>query len=169
VDENSLFDRARKLLERVESLQQAVDQLRDELESYGQALRQQLAAAEEAVQDDVDREPAPESPSTWTKPERRRKPRRKSTPIPVHLSYSKSGDDPFRGWAVDCSTIGVGIILEKAQPVNSLLTLRPHAAAARARWLQVQVTNCRLNKGKWQLGCKFVQELSDEEMEFFRG
>jgi hypothetical protein len=152
----------------VESVQKEVDQLRDELDAYAEALRAQLAAAEEAVQEDVAPEPAGIPTGSWTKPERRKRPRRKSVPVPVQLSYSKTGDDPFRGWAVDCSSIGVGIIVEKAQPVNSNLALRATHGNGKSRWLQVNVVNCRINKGKWHLGCKFLQELSDEEMGLLR-
>jgi hypothetical protein len=219
VDEDlSLIEQTKRLITRVDVMQQAARDLRAELMRYGQALQQQLAALQEAVDGSVDtseetpippvesesakpdraaappqstsreleqgpktplRIPrpspgairdaleAPAAPAVKPRPDRRQSVRREGPPVPIYLSYSKNGEDPFKGWVNDCSQTGLGVTVEWALPVSSILTVRPVNAPARLRWFQVEVRNCRKNKDRWHLGCKFLQQLPAEDLELF--
>jgi hypothetical protein len=109
-----------------------------------------------------------DSPKTAPgRPERRKSFRRQGPPVPLFLSYSKSGDDPFKGWINDCSQNGIGVTVDWALPVSSILTVRPVNAPARLKWFQIEVRNCRKSRDRWLLGCKFINQLAPEDLDLF--
>ena len=73
-----------------------------------------------------------------SRPDRRRSVRRQGPPVPLLLSYSKNGDDPFKGWVNDASGTGLGVTVEWALPVSSILTVRPQNSPARLKWVQIE-------------------------------
>jgi hypothetical protein len=101
------------------------------------------------------------------RPDRRRSVRRQGPPVPLLLSYSKSGDDPFKGWVNDCSQAGLGVTVEWALPVSSILTVRPVNAPTRLKWVQIEVRNCRKVRDRWHLGCRFLVALPLEDVEAY--
>lgn len=209
MEDLSLIERTKRLLARVDAMQQAAKELRHELVFYGRSLQAQLAALQEAVgesngavhedapiplvNDEENgaaavaaapappvrqmRRPAPETMKVEaarmaeaakpSRPDRRRSVRRQGPPVPLWLSYSKSGDDPFKGWVNDCSQTGIGVTVEWALPVSSILTVRPANSPARFKWVQIEVRNCRKVKERWHLGCRFLADLPPEDVELF--
>lgn len=101
------------------------------------------------------------------RPDRRLSVRRQGPPVPLLLSYSKTGDDAFKGWVNDASQTGLGVTVEWALPVSSILTVRPVNAPARLKWVQVEVRNCRKVRDRWHLGCRFLVDLPPEDVEIF--
>jgi hypothetical protein len=115
-----------------------------------------------AVPDPVKAAPEPPKPS---RPDRRRAVRRQGPPVPLLLSYSKNGDDPFKGYVNDTSQTGLGVTVEWALPVSSILTVRP--ASKGGKWVQIEVRNCRKVRERWHLGCRFVAAMPTEEVKAF--
>ena len=54
-----------------------------------------------------------------------------------------------------------------ANYVDAILSIRPVNAPSRLRWFQVEVRNCRKIRDRWHLGCKFLQDLSPEDLDYF--
>jgi hypothetical protein len=174
----TLLEKTKDILIQVETLQNAMEKLRLELNLYGRALRSKLAEEEAAptmqsgaaANAPVEGRPPVEPPTEKIRklPERRSAFRRRTSPVPVQLSYSRSGAAPFPGWVVDCSSEGVGLMLDQVVAVGATLSCRPTNAPQRFRWVQIEVRNARLVKNRWNIGCRFVRPLPPEDVELFR-
>jgi hypothetical protein len=105
-------------------------------------------------------------PAKPSRPDRRRSVRRQGPPVPLLLSYSKNGDDAFKGYVNDTSQCGLGVTVEWALPVSSVLTVRP-ANGSKGKWVQIEVRNCRKVRQRWHLGCRFVAAMQPEEVKAF--
>lgn len=161
-----MFERTKQLLGQVNALREAIDAFRTELIAYGKSLRQKPTPAPAAAKSDPGEDDGP--PTQPSAKERRTSTRRKGPPVPLLLSYSKTGSAPFPGWVVDCSPTGVGIMVEQLVAVGAVLSVRPTNAPQRFRWVQVEVRNCHTVRNRWNLGCKFVRDLPIEDLDLFK-
>lgn len=171
-----LLQHAKQLLNQADGLRASLEELLAELAEYERDLVYQLeeghsperhsATATTAGSDEVQRtaEQQPTSPAT----ERRLSRRRKCMPVPVLLSFSKNGSDPFPGWVVDSSDHGLGIYTNTNIAVGTLLVARPKNAPARCRWVKMEVRHCRTDHDRWFIGCRFVHKLLIEDLDLFR-
>src|SRR5207245_9459784 len=91
--------------------------------------------------------------------ERRTASRRKGNPVPVTLSNARATSPALDGWIIDRSGTGIGVLVDEAVEVGTVLSVRPTKAHSGFGWLQVEVKNCRPDKSNWKLGCQFLQKL----------
>jgi hypothetical protein len=157
-EDPSLLDRTENLIAQATFFQEAAQELREELAAYVKAQGHDLGAAAEA--------PAEESEEQGK--DKRRSYRKQGPPVPVTLSFSKNGKDPFRGWIVDCSQTGIGVTIDWPLPEDSTLFARPVNAPPRLGWFPVQLRNCRKDRNRWHIGCQFLHELKPEDLYFFQ-
>jgi serine/threonine protein kinase len=116
----------------------------------------------------ADPKPAPAvPPGTKELSERRSHPRRAGNPIPVLILDSFHPDEPLHGWVMDRSPGGVGLLVEDALEVDTLVQMRPDVPHLQTFWLQVRVVYCQRERLRWRVGCQFVKKLSWEELRVF--
>jgi len=65
--------------------------------------------------------------------------------------------EPFKGWVVDRSVHGLGLLLDKPVPAGAILKVRPAEAPSDTPEVEVRVRWCRAKDGQWELGCAFVR------------
>jgi hypothetical protein len=182
-DTKELIERIEQLLTQVEALQHSVRQMNGELLVHSAALRDKLAELQEFGQATLpELELPPEEVSTGTgsrvdlvleaavKPrtrDRRVAPRRSGNLVPVLLSDAQALAEPFEGWVLDRSPGGLGLLVDEAVIVGSILSVRPAKSPPRFRWLQVEVKSCRPHQNSWSLGCQFLQRISWNDLRLF--
>lgn len=161
MDTKEMYEQTRQTVQRVQEMKEAVARLLAELSEYEQELRRHLL--KQALRKDADASSA-ESDGD----DRRAEERRKGMPVPLQLSYFKTGSAAFPGWVVDCSQSGVGITTNVAISAGTTLSVRPKNAPARVQWIDVEVRNCHKDNDRWVLGCRFIHELPVEDLDLFR-
>jgi hypothetical protein len=181
-DTRDLIERIEHLLTQVEALQQAVRQINGELTAHSSALRDRLAELQELngqatllelVLPEVGDPGATrveQMLAAAVRPQtrdRRSDARRRGNLIPVLLSDAKGGADPFEGWVLDRSPGGLGLLVDEEVAVGAVLTVRPAKSPAKFRWLRVEVKSCRPHQTSWNLGCKFLQRVSWNDLRLF--
>lgn len=170
-----LLQHAKQLLNQADGLRASLEELLAELAEYerdlvyqleeGHPLEEHSEAGSGGAQQTAEQQPT--SPATEHR-ERRLSSRRKCMPVPVLLSFSKHGSDPFPGWVVDASDHGLGIYTNSDIAVGTLLVARPKNAPARCRWVKMEVRHCRTDHDRWFIGCRFVHKLLIEDLDLFR-
>jgi serine/threonine protein kinase len=135
--------------------------------SVDQFLPRSQEAGEDRPAAAVDPKP-PAGPSREAEyAERRTYPRRAGNPIPVLILDSYHPDEPLHGWVMDRSQGGVGLLVEDALEVETVVEMRPDLPHLQTFWLQVRVVYCYRERLRWHVGCQFVKKLSWEELRFF--
>jgi hypothetical protein len=86
--------------------------------------------------------------------------RRRDNAVEVYVSDAERTTEPVRGWVIDRSTTGLGVILKKPASEGSVLTIRPAAAPRDVPWLQIEVRSCEARGKRWRLGCRFINSPS---------
>jgi hypothetical protein len=151
----SLLDRTERVIAAAVSFQHAAQELAAEMRDY-----------HEAAGDHFEQAALP--PAEEAKPaDKRQSYRKQGPPVPLHLSYSNTGHDPFKGWIVDCSQTGIGVTIDWPLPEGSLLFVRPINAPARLGWFQVKLRNCRKDRNRFHIGCQFMQRVAPEDLDLF--
>jgi serine/threonine protein kinase len=115
-------------------------------------------------------EPEPETSGSRGTPdeaERRSHPRRAGNPVAVLIRDSFHPDEPLHGWVMDRAPGGVGLLVEDALEVDTVVQMRPDLPHIQTLWLQVRVVYCRRERLRWHVGCQFVKKLSWEELRLF--
>ncbi len=86
--------------------------------------------------------------------ERRATPRRRGNLVEVQLV---DGDGTsLRGWVVDRSQGGLGLLVEQPLAAGVALRVRPSAVGSSAPWTEVTVRSCRPEGSQYELGCQFI-------------
>ena len=72
-----------------------------------------------------------------------------------------------RGWLLEVSADGAGLLLTEAVPAGTPLALEldPALGVVQAR----VVHSCELGDGAWQVGCRFEHPLSDDDLRVLAG
>jgi hypothetical protein len=65
--------------------------------------------------------------------------------------------EPFKGWVLDRSVHGLGLLLDKPIPKGAILKVRPAEAPADTPDVEVRVRWCKAKDAQWELGCAFVR------------
>jgi hypothetical protein len=80
--------------------------------------------------------------------------------------FGARAEEPWTADVQDISQTGIGLILQRAFPAASVLTVRLRTAAQKlSRTMLVRVRHCTaLPDGQWLVGCTFVVQLTDEEL-----
>jgi hypothetical protein len=75
----------------------------------------------------------------------------------VLVSDSAAGSEPVVGLVLDRSVSGLGLLLEKPVPENTILSVRTTDAPEATPWVQIQVRRCQAKDERWEVGCVFVR------------
>jgi hypothetical protein len=86
--------------------------------------------------------------------DRRAAPRRRGNSVEVEMV--NAGDEtPVRGWVVDRSIGGLGVLVDNPIAAGTVLRVRPRFAKAGTPWTEVTVRSSRPEGGQHELGCQF--------------
>jgi len=96
--------------------------------------------------------------------ERRSGVRRRGNPMTIHVAQEWEKEGREEGVIHDRSTGGLGLVLERDVPVETILKVRPTAAPVTTPWVEVEVRNCRPLNGKYRVGCQFKRTPSWDVM-----
>jgi hypothetical protein len=66
---------------------------------------------------------------------------------------------PFEGWLLNRSLGGLGLSVSRALEVGAIVDVRAAGEDDITSRVRVEVRYCRLERGRWRLGCKFVDPL----------
>ena len=97
--------------------------------------------------------------------ERRAATRRKGNTVEVQLSGTHG--TTIRGWVLDRSQGGLGLLVEQVVAEGTPLKVRPCNAMATVPWIDVTVRSCRGEASQYELGCQFVRLPSWNELLHF--
>lgn len=86
--------------------------------------------------------------------DRRIAPRRKGNTVEVQISIDERSD-PTRGWVLDRSIGGIGILVDEPIAQGAVIKIRPRTATVTAGWIEVTVRACRREGHQFELGCQF--------------
>jgi serine/threonine protein kinase len=109
--------------------------------------------------------PAPAAP--WNGVERRGSPRRRGNLVPVLVADSPAQQEPIRGWVLDRSAGGLGLLVGEALEIGTLMRVRAERSDVAAQWVPVRIIHCRQERIRWRVGCQFVQKLGCEVLSTF--
>jgi serine/threonine protein kinase len=96
-------------------------------------------------------------------PERRAAPRRGGNPVSLLLAETPSAAEPLRAWVLNRSPDGLGLMVEDAVEIDTVVHVQPPGA----RWFAVRVIYCFPERIRWRVGCQFVDRLSWDELRLF--
>jgi hypothetical protein len=88
--------------------------------------------------------------------EKRRSFRRRDNIVEVLVSDAELLSEPVRGWVIDRSTTGLGLVLKKLVVEGTILTIRAANAPPDVPWVQIEVRSCEKNGKRFRLGCRFL-------------
>lgn len=175
---HELIERTERVLAHVEVLQNKIARLQGELSSHTEVLRErlrdlrQLATEVGELKGTPVREPAQRvvalaDPSSIK--DRRLSPRRKGNLVALLISNAQASSEPVQGWVVDRSQGGLGVLVDEAVPLGTILSVRPTKAKAQVpfRWIQVEVRSSRRQRNSWNLGCQFLEKLTWNDLRMF--
>jgi len=155
---SELAETERRLAE-VEGLRETTQHLLAELTAYHEALILKCAWLR------ANAEPPAVRPAVRDYFERRIERRRIGNPVSIVIADPSAEDEPCSAWVMDRSLTGLGLWADAAEPVGSVLTVRP--TQAEDWWTQVIVKHCREERGNWVLGCQFVEAVPWKQLRLF--
>jgi hypothetical protein len=91
------------------------------------------------------------------RPERRIKARRTGNVVPVLLAVDPSRDQPLRGWVLNRTSDGLGLLVEEPLEVGSEWHVRPTSREYEPHWFPVKVIACARERLRWRVGCQFIR------------
>ena len=143
-------------LARFEALERMLVEINEELTAYREVLDRKLLLLQSRTeaaalpQDDRQEVAAP------TVKELRTAPRRKGNPVSVLLADFSAATEPFQGWVLDRSGGGLGILLDEAIPIDTVLSIRPVKSSPGFPWMEVKVCSCQPERGGFRVGLQFT-------------
>jgi hypothetical protein len=99
--------------------------------------------------------------------ERRAHPRRSGNPISVLVTTEENADEPLRGFVLNYSAGGLGLLVEDALEVDTVVRVRPEGPLAGGPWVPVRVVYCLAERVRWRVGCQFLNTMSWGELRKF--
>jgi hypothetical protein len=179
-DLHELIERARWLHEQMHTLQESVEQLRNELHAYGEPAAEPSSEEPPVIALWRDQEPETEArtlqptrqavsglATTVSEQDRRVTPRRRGNPVSIEIANSNAAQATFHGWVIDRSPDGLCVVSEEMVPAATTIRVRPTDLSLDARWFDVEVRNCRPERTIWILGCQFLRPLTWQELRWF--
>lgn len=170
IDDNEMNERKERLLKYAEALRSTMRKLQFDLSASSAVVRDELTWLRDRVKNwSIPAQIHTKKPDATPAKERRSRPRRKGNLVSILVSIGDSEPEPLSGWVVDRNQDGIGLLLDDAIPVGTILSVRPTATSTSiaTRWLQVTVRNCRKERSSWHIGCQFMQAVSWEELQTF--
>ncbi len=94
--------------------------------------------------------------------ERRRSVRREGNPVVVCLADLDTNKILCKGYVVDRSTGGLGLMLPKEIAGGTIVLVRSEASGDVFPWVQLEIRHCRVTEeeGRWFAGCQFTRPLA---------
>jgi eukaryotic-like serine/threonine-protein kinase len=109
------------------------------------------------------REPAPAA----VHDERRKAVRRAGNPVSVELRDVPGRSEPLRGWVLDRSVLGLGVLLDEPLEVGSVMNVLSLGPAGSERTFRLRIIYCVPQKASWRVGCQFLEALSYGDVRLF--
>jgi hypothetical protein len=75
--------------------------------------------------------------------------------------------EQLRGWVLDRSAGGLGLLVGEALEIGTLVRVRPDRPDVLSRWIQVRVIHCTPERIRWRVGCQFVHKPSADVLSGF--
>jgi serine/threonine protein kinase len=110
--------------------------------------------------------PAPE-PGRPDFKERRKGTRRHGNPVSVQVMPLGGGHDPISGWVLNRSSGGLGLLLDEAVEIGTVVNVHPARFCATQFAVPVHVCSCNAERGSWRVGCRFVEPQSHAQLRLF--
>jgi serine/threonine protein kinase len=98
--------------------------------------------------------------------ERRTAPRRAGNPVSVVIAPA-DGAEPLSGWVLNRSSGGLGLLVDEALEVGTVVSVQPTKSSIGPRAVQVRVVYCIAERASWRIGGQFVEKPTPEEMRLF--
>ena len=76
-------------------------------------------------------------------------------------------DEPLRGFVLNYSSGGLGLLVEDALEIDTVVRVRPESPLAAGSWVPVRVVYCYAEKVRWRVGCQFLNKMSWGELRMF--
>jgi hypothetical protein len=89
--------------------------------------------------------------------ENRKSFRRQGNPVEVLVVNQRSNAPAFKGYVIDRSVGGLGLLLQSPLEKGTQLTVWPVNAPHTAPWVEIIVRGCRQLDSGWEIGCQFVK------------
>jgi hypothetical protein len=89
--------------------------------------------------------------------EQRKNFRREGNPVEVLIVNQQTKGPPMKGYVVNRSVGGLGLLSEIPMDVEAQLAVRPTNAPHMAPWVEVVVKVCNASRPGWEIGCQFVK------------
>ena len=83
--------------------------------------------------------------------------RRKGNAIDVVMNHPAVGGRHIEGVVIDRSVGGLCLLVDRALPVETNMTIRPLNASQIVPWTEVTVKSCRESDVGYEVGCQFVK------------
>ncbi len=106
---------------------------------------------------------APKSPDE----ERRGRLRRRGNVVPILLAVQPDWEEPLRGWVLNRSTGGLGLLVEEPLEVGSQWHVRPAAEDFEKYWFPVKIVSCTRDHLRWRVGIQFLKSYSWSDLRGF--
>lgn len=100
-------------------------------------------------------------------PERRVHPRRMGNPVPILLRDPTGGGEPLRGWVLNRSQGGLGLLVEEAVEIGTIAQLSPNTPGLSNLWFTVGIIYCFQERLRWRVGVQFGKHMSWDELRLF--
>lgn len=172
----SRTDGQRRLAE-VESLVLTLEAVRRDLVAYREVLAKKLAwlrhpdgeaPAEEGIGQMFQKLLRGSLPlPAATGRERRMARRRAGNPIHIFIAGEIPEVEPIPGWVMDRSATGLGLWIDEEEPVGVVLRIRPIKTRDPDWWTEVVVRHCRSERGRYVVGCEFVEPVPWNQLKWF--
>ena len=181
----------------VDALQQTIDQLRQDLQAYGEALRQKLAMLrqgpaaapsappvegapsefadlDEAFFRDLDEaiHPTPgssSSPFEFEEMEEVLTGKVGGKPVSVRISDSGINDEELSGWVLDRPEGGLKILVDDEIKIETVIRVRPTRDHPDAQWISVSVKEILPERQSFVISCQFAEQPPRNVLALFNG
>jgi hypothetical protein len=106
-------------------------------------------------------------PPTDTGAEQRIGLRRTGNLISVLLAINPEWEEPLRGWVLNRSTGGLGLLVEDPLEVGSECYVRPSSDDFSSYWFPIRIISCARDHLRWRIGCQFLKDYSWSDLRGF--
>jgi eukaryotic-like serine/threonine-protein kinase len=100
-------------------------------------------------------------------PERRKATRRAGNPVPVRVTPVHGQGEPLSGWVLDRSLGGLGLLVDEALEVGTVMNVVAGSGTLVSRPIPVRIVYCTALKTNWRVGCQFQETLSHGDLRLF--
>jgi serine/threonine protein kinase len=99
--------------------------------------------------------------------ERRGAVRRAGNPVSVVVTSAGGRGETLSGWVLNRSSSGLGLLVDEALEVGTVVTVQPTKSNPGPRPIPVRIMYCIPERASWRVGCQFVDKPSYEELRLF--